>query len=479
MKQSKLQFLIFRKRQVLFLSGLLLGACFVVPKTGWLSIVAMAMMAFYVSHIKTYRKSQVMFDLFVYGLIVGGFSLAFIFGMDPNSWGFYIGPASALLLQMLAWVPQVTVFALPYLLLGYFLAVVPRLRYRLMLIVVGLPLIEVLRAYLLSLLYIGPGSTVGTNFNWGSIAVVASGTPMVFASRLVGFYGLTSVVAIAGVGLYLLLTKHKLKGFLILLLVACVSLAGWSQNKESTGSRINVAAVHLNSSSSFLTNKQIVNSVPQNTQLLVLPEHSGVVEGGDLPSLAAKLSSNGVGITSYIAGGEDATNRLVFFNKNGETISAQDKTLLAPAGEYIPYILGWAAKLLGQEKLIKDFQLNRQIAKGSRPELPVKFGEYSVGALACSGVLSLRQYSALSTSGADVLVNVASLSTLSRGGGYELFSNNLARFHAVSNKKPMIVASRSGQSLIYDAQGKLIRQYNGSKNSVLTASIELSNRGGE
>lgn len=125
----------------------------------------------------------------------------------------------------------------------------------------------------------------------------------------------------------------------------------------------------------------------------------------------------------------------------------------------------------GTKKVLQDFTYSQQVTPGEKFEKPYNNVRFSVGALACSGVTALNEYRRLTQQGADILVNSASLSFLTNKSSYHVYAYNMSRFQAVSNNRPFVQASRSGESYILDNQANVIAKYHGNNTSIINAQL--------
>jgi len=216
-------------------------------------------------------------------------------------------------------------------------------------------------------------------------------------------------------------------------------------------------------------------SPPSGTDVLVLPEYSGIEQDKEVSKYLSPLSSNGVAITSIVNGrSPNGTNRIIYLSRDGRVIERQDKTFLIPTGELLPYSLQASFRTIGRSSINEAFKYTQQLERGDRPErvYATKDG-IRIGTLACSGVSALNEYSRLTNEGADILVNTASLAFLQPNSLYHVYARNMARFQAVSNNRPFAQASRSGQSYILDNQGNTLIESTGQNKQILSAEVYI------
>ena len=445
------------RRTTIYLSSLLTGVTFVVRGSEWLLVITLLPLVHYVMHMHKNTLRQALLDFYVAGFILCGFGNLFLFDLDPQNWSVKLSARFALFATFLAWMLICSFCSLSFLVLGYCLAKIPKTFQALVALPFAYAIAEIARSYLFAIMAYGPHGKLSPNFNWGSLAVPASGTPLVYASRLVGFFGLTALVVAINICIYLVVTRRRpLASTILLVIIAALTYGGWREGLRTDSKNLSVSFVPLKADESLAT--WDASSWPkQGTDLLVLPEYSELLNNPDYKIILKRLSKNGLAVTTIRAGKSPlGTNRLIYINRDGVIVNSQDKTFLIPTGETLPYSLQASFLLLRQRSTLEEFTYIQQITNGKIDEYPFSYGGHSYGALACSGISALSEYSRLSDHGADILINSASLAFLKPHSRYHVYAHNMARFQAVSNNKPLVQASRSGESYIITNQGRFI-----------------------
>ncbi len=465
----------------LWLSGVLVGLCMVLYRSEGLLFWCLWPCFWYllrVSRSWPKNRHRLPADLYVLGLIICFFGNFFILQVSAGNWTMNLSSWLAV------WAPRLSLLliclfcALSFWLIGWLLQHINNSWHRIASLVFLWPLAELLRSYLFAIMAYAPHGSLSPNFNWGALAVPAAGTDLVYASTLVGFFGLSAVVVAVNLGLWIFLQSavgwvwHRFRpavknestplgpvsrvyilklGMVLLATSGLLTLGGRSLFRHRFPAKTNdlkIVVVPLNED-------QALNDWPESdwppvgTDLLVTPEYSELMSNPRYKEILSRLSENGVAITTIRAGrSPGGTNQLVFLNRQGEVVERQDKTFLIPTGETLPYSLQISFRALHKSHTSQSFRYIQQVTAGKQPERPYDTGKFKVGALACSGVSALSEYSRLTKEGADVLVNSASLSFLQPDSFYHVYAGNMARFQAVSNSRPLAQASRSGQSYV-------------------------------
>lgn len=457
----------------LYISFYILGITMIWPDGKWLIFIALVPLISYIPHMNKMKLRTVLKDFYFGGIILCGFANLFLFQVAPENWTIELNGWFGALARIVSWLLTAFVCAIAYVFIGYILYSVKNFKWQLVALPVLFPIAELLRSYIFAFGAYGPHGNISPNFNWGSMAVPASGTQLVYCSRLLGFFGLTFLVVIINICVFLLLFKHKIiLPISILLVITLLGFFCWRTGENHDSQALKVAVIHFKDKQNFSeVDKHFWPS--ENTDIIVLPEYSEILYSKNYKSLLSRLSKNGVLITSRENGASpDGTNQVVMLDRVGNIVYRQDKTFLIPTGEYIPYVLQTGIRIVGKAKILNDFNKVQKLTKGYNPEQVFASPEdYKIGALACSGVGSLNTYRRLSNNGADILTNSASLSFLLPDSVYHVYARNMARYQAVSNNKPFIQASRSGQSYMIDNQGNFVAVSINNEEQLLQAEI--------
>lgn len=447
-------------RIYLYLSGVIIGTTLIFRGSEYLIFVALTPLVNYVYQLEKFSKKQLLIDFYIFGFIICGFANLFLFQISSGNWLVYLSSFFTIFATLVSWILICGFCALSYLFTGYILFKLNNSLHR----IIALPIIfafaELIRSYLFAIIAYGPNGSLSPNFNWGSIAVPASGTGLVFSSRYFGFFGLTIFVVAVNVSLYLIYTRKKyLIPSVALIFIFMVSYNGWNSNRNNTLKDFNIEIVQLQEKESLIDWPK--NKWPKDgTDLLVMPEYSEFLDNPEYKQILNRLSKNGVAITTIKNGkSPSGTNQMIYIDRTGKIIAKHDKTFLIPTGETMPYVLQTIFKLVGKQNANVDFTYTQQLSPGSTIEKPVDAGLFKVGGLACSGVSALNEYNRLSREGADIFVNSASLSFLKPNSFYDVYARNMSRYHAVSNNKTFVQASRSSESYIINNLGNIKNEH--------------------
>lgn len=352
---------------------------------------------------------------------------------------------------------------------------------------------EYARSVLFSIMWLGPGGSVGPHWNFGNLGFAASVTPLVYGSRLLGLFGLSMVIVVINISVYMLL-KRRFVSYAVGCLVGVLVLAGLGYGiyaKSVDAKPVVFGVGHIETGVDTGYEAALAKSVAQRStstaDALILPEYSHLFEaeakqGRPLQEQIARGAlgddqSKGIIITSRSGTGEyEGGNGVVYLRQNGDVLSTQYKRFLIPAGEYVPYVFQAILKLSGNGSVVSAHQTEKTIRASKQSERYVGVDGVRYGALACSGVIAPEFYRLLARSGAEVLTNSASLSSMGIDKLYFQEARQMARFQAVANARPFAQAARGGESYVIDKDGAFVAQTGSDTTQYLQARVDSNAR---
>lgn len=456
----------------------LVAMAFVHYECGWLSLVALVPLFFYLNYAV---KAKLVAKTIITHVGLAG-TLGFLSIMSwslqtsPDNWASVGGITSKIFLTF-TWLSLTALFSAGIWLVAWLFAKFrPNLlSLRGVVLCIAFWLLgDFFRSLLFSIVAAGPGSVIGPNFHFGALGFAASVTPLVFAARLVGLYGLTALVLLCNFGVFWLL-KKRWNGVLLIASPIVVAYGGYALYPLQKDKTVNVGVVQLGGWEGEGGYYEKLTEIAQQKQgepldVLVLPEHSNFYEqtadkAKDKAAQSAILEplfqgKNGLVITST-SKLDDKTrthNSILYRDVQGNTLSEQNKRFIVPIGEYVPYVHEFLLTITGNRATYNIHQATRAVTSGKQNEHPVGHNGVTYGALACSGAVAPDYYRNLSTQGAEILTNSASLPILTQASQYHQQSRQMARFIAVANAKPFVQSARAGHSWVIDANGNFIAE---------------------
>lgn len=325
------------------------------------------------------------------------------------------------------------------------------------------------RSCFFSIVSFGPGGSIGPHWNFGSLAFAASVTPLSYAGRMVGQFGLSGLAILTALGVFYLLRRQWKWGSVALGSVMAICATGWLLSPSPDGSLLRVGVLQLddNNYSDYGYQRDLEAVVASHNpvkplDLLVLPEYSYIFthkeyKQAEIAALAKLTTDKSLVITSQSGEGEAGRKNLVtFYQSDGQIKTQQEKQFLIPGGEYIPYFYEWILVLSGNTSVIGAHQAEHQVAATDKTAQPVAYKSDKIGALACSGAIAPDFYRQLTAGGATVLTNSAALSTMGLSSSYYAQAKQMARFIAVSNARPFVQSARGGEVYALDSSGQTV-----------------------
>lgn len=451
-----------------FLSSILLGSVFLSRHLFWLSLVAFIPLIIFLQRAHKYTTNQIIYSVTLAGYVFFLGVFAWELQTTPNSWTALQGNL-ALFSKILVWLLS-SLFAT----IGFWVLakIIARFKTKPTQLLIGLPvtwaLCELVRVFCFAVFTYGPGGSFSPNWNLGVAGLGIMPTPLAYSSRFVGLYGMSALLIVINIALYLAMCRRKFKtATLILVPVFVLSGVGYWLY-QPTGSTIKVASVHLESQDS-LDSWDKIPLPSKDLDLLVVPEYSLFFNNKDYAEFAYKnFGHQTTLITSAVGDSEPATNLLRFYSVDRGIYNQQAKTFLISGGEYMPYVMHAFFVAINQSYLVQLFNDAQQVQRGPEPEKPVQTHAAKVGALVCSGILSLNEYRRLSVEGAEILTNSASLSLIDQASLYHVQESYLTRFHSIANARAFVHSSRSGESYIMDTNGQHVTDHKGNS-TIITA----------
>lgn len=464
----------------MYITGLVVGLlCLRSGNIGNLALVGLIPLFIYLNANKSMTRKQFLTDFYVLGFIISAFAYYFLSQSTLETWAVGVSGLMLFLAPFFTLIFLSSITALSTMILGYVIYKI-KPSYRIYSLILLWPLMEILRSEFFSLANFGPGGSVLPSFNFGTIAIHASGTPLIYISRFVGFYGLSGVVVLVNVciyklAVYRLKSKLSLIYGLVLLQIVGLTVIAWQKGNNMPNQRsIKVAAIKL-TNEGYVDYQGSLPDLNPGTDLVVLPEYAYYSVNDYINNVTSKLSDKGVAVMSLaeVIDGY-SKNNLSAFDSKGKMITKQQKSFLIPGGEYMPVFMRTFLELTGKQDSLKLFDEHYAVKKSVAPEHIINVSDnLRVGGLACSGVTRIDRYQSLTRQGANVLTNSAQLTLFPYNSFYFQSARNLARFQAVVNNRPFIQSARGGESFILDNQGRVIIRSQGTDVQLLQATIMI------
>lgn len=316
---------------------------------------------------------------------------------------------------------------------------------------------EYFRSVFFSVFFMGDGGSIGAYWNFGTLGLLASETPLKYAGRVVGLYGLSFLVVLIAISVYKI-TKKQYRYTWLLSIPLVLSFSGWYFYLESNGKPLDVAVISLGDDTDDGYQDALTSQLSNegNIDTLVLPEYSNFFVNSEEKQTDHALPENvSLAIdSSSMRRGDEVKNEVNFHNTESELLQSQQKTFLIPGGEYIPYLYHIILYYSGNKSLVHEFHRENAVQQATKAERPFSYKGVSYGSLACSGAIAPQLYTRLVSQGAEVLTNSASIATLGVSDGYYRQARQMATFTAAANARPFLQSARGGPSYILNKDGQ-------------------------
>ena len=334
---------------------------------------------------------------------------------------------------------------------------------------------EYMRSVIFSVFSYGPGGSVGPYWNFGTVGFLAAETPLRYAGRLVGLYGLSFLVVFSAVAIALAVKRSKAYA-LFLIIPFVLSVAGWAMYRVADGPTVKAGIVSIGSGAKGYQAELAQSFSRSDAETIVLPEYSyyfinddgAQQEVQDTDKAQLFIDSATIPVPDNVG-----YNAVHYHDADGNRLAYEKKSFLIPGGEYVPYVYSFILGLSGNELIIQDFQQNKSVEKSETKERPYVWGDVSYGGLACSGAIAPGEYRSLVSQGAEVVTNSASISTLGVSDGYYTQAYSMAKFTAVANARPFVQASRGGDSYVLDKDGNEQKVIRADEDGVQLAEVDV------
>lgn len=456
----------YRQLLLPLLSAGLLAASLLHANLSWLVFVGLIPLIHFIVT-ATVSSRRLVLAVWAFGFLYMLVATTWMLQVNPENWTALKG-ADKKLNQYFVWLLSSLIFSVGFLLAGLVAALLRQKKLPVVwlcaCLVAVIPLSELVRSYAYSLASYGPGALVGPQWNFGSFGLGAMSTPLGYASRLSGLYGLSALVVVLNAGMYLVLTNKRRIGVAALLAVGFLAVVGYVPYRLKGEHSITVGLVHLGVHEDSPRLAELAQG--RELDLLVAPEYAYFSFGYQQAEINELLKPAGTFITSMPSNGVyPPFVQTIYYSPTGGVYNVQQKRFLIPTGEFMPYVMTGFARLAGQESWIRSFNSERQVQRAAKPEIPVTSPDGTTyGTLSCSGILAPEQFRRLTRQGANVLVSPASIRLLSGSSLYKKQAREMARFHAVANYRPFIEAARGDESHVLDANGRqVLRLTNGTQ----------------
>ena len=478
------------------LSGVLLTLAYPPYDLEFLAWVALIPLLWFLS-LKSVSIKKALIGGTIFGVLFFGKLFSWLFAAAPFDW---LGitqekTAPVFIILIILWIIQTVFLGLFFGVFSWFLKLSFKNFSKLSFLII-IPalwiILEYLRAWGFSILWLGKESLLGPHWTFGNLAyTLHSKITLIQIADIAGIYGISFLIVFVNVALFLIFKK---KNWIILVILVLVALT-WSgygvyksKSYEVKPHKVKIALLQTNFSSSGEFNpyqkKEVFKTIvdlfqtPNKADIIIAPEGFGIVSlTGDLEIAKYLLKDFWQKGQIYLENEkviekEKVKSRLFYYDLNEEEpIAFHDKMLLVPNGEFLPY-LSKALLSIYSFDMMKERRFYEQGEK-------IKIGKTpkgNIGGTICSSILSPSLQRQMTKKGAEFLVVVSSDAPFH--GSKTLLAQNLAmsKLRAVENRRYFAQTTNMGYSFLLNPKGETIIKGSKLGNKILFGDIYLSNK---
>lgn len=357
----------------------------------------------------------------------------------------------------------------------------------------GFVMAEYLRSWIYGILWYGNNGTLGPHWTLGNPAYLFLDFHyLATTASFWGIYGIDFVVVFFITSLVLLISikpLNKVFIYWILILFLLVWVSSIAEPFDNTSHQLLPIAIVQTKSNTTLnkSSHEIISDFNKKVELLknaskevnggivILPEGSGFsntlrffLDSGSTRNFFNNLSENETLVLDHVrvrgTNGIVKSTSLFISSKNG-LASSSDKKVLTPAGEYLPFLMGWLPKFLRTESE-QLFKNSREFSRGTNFD-SLFFNNLNIKTTICSELFSPN----LSRGNYDLIIGQGSLEIFR---GSKLIEKELVsalRLRAIENNKPAVLSLNYGHSYIINSDGQVEKMTDSLGYRLLTTDI--------
>ena len=351
--------------------------------------------------------------------------------------------------------------------------------------------LEYLRSWGFGIVWWGSGSLIGPHWTLGNPAYLFGFSKYVLDTASIwGIYGIDFFIVFTLVSVFIILKKHSRSNLVQLLIIVVVfSLAGFfsKENKDrvvtepvriilvQTERPTKIAYGPEELLSDFRGQLELLGSAAKEGSIIIFPETSnfsktlsGFLDPGSAQAYFDKLSSKPLIILDNIRSQEKdgPVSKTIFINSKNGVVGFNDKQLLTPGGEYLPYIIKWPLWLLNRPT-VSSFTYSQEFSKGTHVE-NLYFQDSTAKVVICSEILSPTLFRDDSY---QFIIGQSSFGIFKGNKSLEHQILQSLRFRAAENRKPAVLVSNFGMSYVINNDGSITKATPANGYKMLTADI--------
>lgn len=330
---------------------------------------------------------------------------------------------------------------------------------------------EGIRSLLLSLLYLGEGTTVGFHFNAGTIGNALSSTPLVEFAYFGGTFALTFTL---GYLVYCLCDKKRYVFYVWHIFAVAIFLAvtHYLIPVTTPPQKITVGVITVDTPDEateekvFLSYTKSISHIYELTNLfasssptiIVYPEDTRFID--TLPKETGKKIRETFPTTLFVDGSVyphsgKFSNVSVFMYPTKEKFVARGKEFLMPFNEYIPYFFSHLITLFIPQKEIATYKAKHTFIPLHTTKV-ITVNGLRVATLICSELLSYEVLSSLKQERPDIVLYQSRLQIFHNNPWFVMHLRSFSKVAAAQLRTTMVSSSNGAPSYFISPHGTII-----------------------
>lgn len=437
---------------------------------------------FYKSFHKGWGRSQQILWWITFGSIFNLYSLSWLYTVYPLIWM----PEGILQLIGIALLHIIISLAsgLCFFVVGYVVTLNIKSGTRPFLVGLSLVVAEILRSFIISLLYLGDGTTVDLHFTAGTIGNALSSTPLVELAYYGGTFALTFLCGYILYALISLPLKKSLIHFVAVSVILLLTHAYVPLNTPDKDLVIGLITTDIptsegeNLKEKIRESNQMVASFVQDDKterdIIVLPEDtrflSSLSEEARTKLLRQHPDTLLVDGTS-IRQDDNLMNLSLFYQTKTGALEGRGKELLLPFNEYIPYALSPIFRVIigGQ---FESYKKDHTYTPIHSPKT-ISFNGVRVATIICSEILSFRVLENIGDEHPSVVFYQSRLNVFNNNPWFLMHLRSFSKVAAAQLRTTIISSNNYAPSYMITGRGKIVGEV-GRSTSYSTVFVKTS-----
>jgi len=456
-----------------------------------------------ISHQKSFSAGFLTGFIFFSGII------SWIFDLLPLDWIGIENKAAGFLIIFFFWLLLVLISAFCF---GIFSLACHFLRRKNSLNILLVPslwiLLEYLRCWFFAIITFGKESLFGPHWTYGNLAYsLAQNSNFRFLAGIGGIYLVSFLIVLINILIFLLFKKlweirfsiveKNVKAVLpyfiaVLIIISFISttyFVSFLRNRNQETQALKVAVLQTKIPSVFSPTKkmlegkfQIQNQLLKKTlqfsfipDIIILPEGSRFFEYQTSREILNELfpRKETFIIDSYSTETfYERKSTAVFYSTQEGFLAYYQKLLLAPTGEYFPYIIKIPAQIVNK-KWAEKLERSKGFKKGSDVTVFSSSNGWRGSISFCSEPLSSILFRQMAQKNSQIFFNLASLAFSHGSRTLDSQIQAILQFRAAENGRYSVRATNYGSSYIIDEKGEIVKKTQDSENQILLGEAKL------